>query len=530
MGSTNSNFLPATTGLNLGNQNQRWNIYGQNIDMAGNGNFATITAQVFEDVQYVDSTLSRGGSDVGAEVNLAYAALPSTGGKIYIAGGQYNQSSSIVLSSVGKVCILEGGGLATQLNYTGSGAAITCDWGAGHWAGGGVRDLSLNGNGGSSVGIAVGTAYSVDQVVMSGLSIVGFGTGISNNNGSFDITIEKSAISGCTNGVLSIDTEMLRFDNSVIFQNSIGINFIGPGDIVIAIASIDDNTTGISSTGGGTVTGYNVHFENVGGGSAQYATITNNGRLLLYGGSIQDDVVTTRAQYITFSGSYLVIDGVLLETSSGGSVTNAVLISPGSHAYLRFINWSTVNTYNSNVASGSHVVDASINGTLYDLAIIPNQLIGMTYLNQQPAASSVAGNSSDQTVYSYTLKANTLREGKGLRIKVKYLRDTGTVSTTYKLIIGGTTIDTVGGYQPQNGSSREGAMWEIWNNGGVQNAQAWTREAYLNISTVSGNLQTSFNSGISSIDFTLSQTIAFTFNVANTDKLTPVSWSVEIIQ
>lgn len=35
MGSVNNNFLPASQGLSLGNQNQRWNSYLQTLDVAG---------------------------------------------------------------------------------------------------------------------------------------------------------------------------------------------------------------------------------------------------------------------------------------------------------------------------------------------------------------------------------------------------------------------------------------------------------------------------------------------------------------
>lgn len=35
MGSTNSNWLPASTGLDLGNTNQRWDAFLQNLNVAG---------------------------------------------------------------------------------------------------------------------------------------------------------------------------------------------------------------------------------------------------------------------------------------------------------------------------------------------------------------------------------------------------------------------------------------------------------------------------------------------------------------
>src|SRR6266404_674654 len=56
-----------------------------------------------EGVQCVDSTLSRGGSDIGAELNLAYAALPAHGGVIWLFPNPndnvYNFSTPIVFAT-----------------------------------------------------------------------------------------------------------------------------------------------------------------------------------------------------------------------------------------------------------------------------------------------------------------------------------------------------------------------------------------------------------------------------------------------
>jgi hypothetical protein len=40
MGTFNANILPTTTGLDLGSSNQRWDVFAQTLDVAGN---ATIT-------------------------------------------------------------------------------------------------------------------------------------------------------------------------------------------------------------------------------------------------------------------------------------------------------------------------------------------------------------------------------------------------------------------------------------------------------------------------------------------------------
>lgn len=82
------------------------------------------TVPSLEDIQYVDCANSQGrsGSDIGAWINAAMAALPSTGGYVYIAAGSCSYSTSIVITL--NVLLAGAGRNSMILRYTGTGDAI----------------------------------------------------------------------------------------------------------------------------------------------------------------------------------------------------------------------------------------------------------------------------------------------------------------------------------------------------------------------------------------------------------------------
>ena len=90
-----------------------------------------LTANKMEGIQYVDSTLSRGGVDICDETNKAYAALPTAGGEIYIAAGSYACTVNIAFGTSGKVVRFHGAGMtATTITWSnGAGTHLTLDTG-----------------------------------------------------------------------------------------------------------------------------------------------------------------------------------------------------------------------------------------------------------------------------------------------------------------------------------------------------------------------------------------------------------------
>jgi hypothetical protein len=476
-----------------------------------------------------------GSGDIGAQVNAAYAALPSNGGRIHIIAGTYNFSTPIVLNTSGKYAILEGDANGTTLTFTSTTAvAITFDWGVAHKEGG-LRDITLLGSGGTSQGLllGVGAGNGAEQALVFDNRISNFSNCISVGN-AFLITIFHNVIGPtCTVGIIFPGTtENNRLLGNTIFQNGTGISITGNAEVVSFGNSYDDNSTvALSMTAAGQFSSQQEHFENLAGGTSQYITATA-GVVKIFGGEMQDDVVSgTQGQFISFNtaATYLVIDGMLTQTG-GRTITQIVNMGSG-HARLRIINYTNGATmpsdFNASYTAGQ-VLDEPFRG---DKAFVfqANSSVGMTLLNQQQSGSAIVGTGGDATLYTYTLPANVLAFGKGLRIKLKYLHSTGTVSTIYKLSIGGTLIDSLT-YANNNTTSREGVTWEIFNNGGSQTAQNWQREAYENLTGVTTGLSAVFNSGTSAINFGNSQAITATFNVAATDQVTPVSFLVELIQ
>ena len=72
----------------------------------------------------------------------------------------------------------------------------------------------------------------------------------------------------------------------------------------------------------------------------------------------------------------------------------------------------------------------------------------------------------------------------------------------------------------------------LCNNAGVQNAQTRQMEQFVRTANVASVPINSITSQIiaPNIDLTQAQTLSFTFNVANTDQVTPNFWLVELIQ
>jgi hypothetical protein len=146
----------------------------------------------------------------------------------------------------------------------------------------------------------------------------------------------------------------------------------------------------------------------------------------------------------------------------------------------------------------------------------------VTLLNVQGPIAALVGNSADQTVYTFTIPANTVQAGKGIRIKMVGFHSTGTAVTTYKIIIGATTTATV---SASSGNSENWTM-SLYNAAGVQNSQFYEATMADGVGSVS-NVNTF---GTAAENFANAVTVRFTFNVANTDQYTGRLFSIELIQ
>ncbi len=153
-------------------------------------------------------------------------------------------------------------------------------------------------------------------------------------------------------------------------------------------------------------------------------------------------------------------------------------------------------------------------------------------LNQQFFGSAIAGNSTDQNLYSYTVPANTVGPGKCLRITVAWLHATGTASASYRLKFNGATNGTLISTGVDNGQ-REYAIYWICNAAGIQNSQTVLVNSGLrtiNVANISLNQIVFARYADPAVNFANAATLTFTFNAANTDTVSPEFWMVELIQ
>lgn len=206
-------------------------------------------------------------------------------------------------------------------------------------------------------------------------------------------------------------------------------------------------------------------------------------------------------------------------------------------------SWTTAVSFTSN-SQGDHGW-ISTNGTTTDVAFstsLSNEIectntvpcittdngtnnlsrqSGSRQQNEQASSGALTGNSSDQTFYTYTLPANRLGPGKCLDVEVWANHSTGTTNTTYKLFFGATAYIN-------NASTGSGQIYmaaHICNNANSSTAQhGASKSSFPTVAFQSFAPLTSAETATGTI------VIKATFNVANTDQLTPGDFNVRLEQ
>ncbi|HEV7520123.1 MAG TPA: hypothetical protein VGP89_03425 [Candidatus Angelobacter sp.] len=145
----------------------------------------------------------------------------------------------------------------------------------------------------------------------------------------------------------------------------------------------------------------------------------------------------------------------------------------------------------------------------------------VTLLNSQDPLAAVTGNGTDLTLYTFTVPANTVQAGKGIRVRTISLNNNNT-AVTYKLILGATTLSTFSSAAAAGGSQRLDV--DLFNNAGVQNAQTTNVFAVDNV-TIVGN-----SAGTAAENFAGALVVKVTANEAAASTVTPKKWTVELIQ
>ncbi|HLJ25327.1 MAG TPA: hypothetical protein VKY85_01305 [Candidatus Angelobacter sp.] len=221
--------------------------------------------------------------------------------------------------------------------------------------------------------------------------------------------------------------------------------------------------------------------------------------------------------------------------NTANTITHSTLDLAGTlnPASLRALTLTDVDIFASGFTDANITLPAGTTGTLRDntgisvrgaALTVPSSGNNTTLLNiqQNNGVGAITGNAADQNLCSgYTIKGNTIGPGKGLIFTVYSSHSAGAAAVSYKVKFGGTTFDT--GSDASAGVQRR--YFEIWNNPGVQNAQTYGR-----FSLFQPGSSPTVNQATGTIDFTQDQTFAFTFNVANTDTVTPGPCKLELVQ
>lgn len=229
-------------------------------------------------------------------------------------------------------------------------------------------------------------------------------------------------------------------------------------------------------------------------------------------------------------------DWTMLEYDGTTSRWNEVNL--GSYFLTQANTWTKQQTFSIatgtapfSVASTTPVANLSLSGgagaTIGGMSL--NQAASgnaVTLLNSQGPLAAVIGNATDLTLYTFTIPANTIGAGKGIRVKQVSKHTTGSGLVTYKLKLGATTLDTLA-LTSNVGVADDDRTWHIMNNAGVQNAQSFTR---LSFDVVTATLTPFTTDGTSAENTVNALVLTVTMNAANTEQVTPKQWIVELIQ
>jgi hypothetical protein len=145
--------------------------------------FALLLCSTSTYSQSRDVTAFRG-SDIGQQINAAYAALAPTGGRLHVPaksdGGCYQYTSSILFNIPNKSVVVEGDSLqSTCLQYTGSGVAVQFDYGFNPAVfGAALKDLCLQGTAHQGTGLLIGGSTGAEGLLVENVRITGFGLGV----------------------------------------------------------------------------------------------------------------------------------------------------------------------------------------------------------------------------------------------------------------------------------------------------------------------------------------------------------------
>jgi hypothetical protein len=337
-----------------------------NIVSSGSNNSLQINSAL-----YVGGVLGSnwGSSDIGAQINAAYAALPSTGGTIVVtpqaSGACYLYNTTITLNTIGKYVHLvggaspqgttgaSGGGSCLQYTHVTATSAIVIDWdttGNGtyisHQAidnivlmnsvteGSSTPCTTVAGCGSLATGVMVpGVNGGIQMGEFRDMTIKGFGVGMnwSNGNGWGSMCSNCSFVENTTGLVLATGSEGLAFFGGNVSVNQTGVKIatgVSPTSVSFTGTHFDSNTliaidgSSSSTLGCGTVSLTSAHFENFQVSTSHYINCAG-GLVAFHGVDAGDDSASGNTDWwFTVQNAI----GDLEVISAGRSVTSLFVV------------------------------------------------------------------------------------------------------------------------------------------------------------------------------------------------------------
>ena len=247
------------------------------------------------------------GSELGAKLCNAYAALGAGGGEIDVPAGIYALSNQCVFNTINKpvrVHCTHGGTVINVSGSLGSTPALVFDYGALPWQTVAMDGCYFNGPGTTtSVGMSLGDMnpqYQLANAVFRDNTIKNFGTGIlvaAGGNACLNL-IQSSVIAQNGIGIDLEETlalENMRVSFSSFSANGIDLQIGGGAEVYFNNNSLD-NYTGTASvyiTGSGPANFFSRdnHYENPSGSTAAsyiYDPTNRNARIVVTGGEMLD--------------------------------------------------------------------------------------------------------------------------------------------------------------------------------------------------------------------------------------------------
>jgi hypothetical protein len=328
------------------------------------------------------------GSDIGAQINAAYAACPSVGCTVDVPAGSYSYSTPIVAATSNKPLVLRCGYGATSitgttLTYTNStGIAINLASGLGS----AIKGCAFVGpsNSGNTIGLAISnaTGSAQTQSQIEGSSVSGFGTCLSFGNNSYLISFRENSFFNCTRA-LSYPNTTTGSGEDLIFYGGLIEGVIGSytGSCVDFEANAE------------TVSFFGVSFDSCG------ITINGPGNFQFAGGNMEN-LSSPRPNGVDFlnigsSGTQATVSmsGVsVVEDSAGG--TNTELIKNGA-------NGGRLTITGGRFFAGSTLAEL-VNGVAGSITAVVNP-----FLNWTPTTGVIGGSGAATSISGGIITSNT---------------------------------------------------------------------------------------------------------------------------